>query len=133
MWHLCFSQNKSKRTEVVRDGTVAPDTGQSLAEEQAKHPEEPQGAAASSPNSANNTNGSNYNLVTSLLNLTKSPVSSSVRTPPAVPVALSIGERCIVSVCPPLGRQDRGEGVRGPDAAGQPARACRRKVLDREH
>lgn len=87
-----FWQNKSKRAEavktsgadVVRDGAVAPDTGQSPAEEQAKHPEEPQAAAAasaSSPTAANNTNGSNYNLVTSLLNLTKSPVSNSIPTP----------------------------------------------------
>lgn len=132
-------QNKSKRAEVVRDGAVAPDTGQSPAEEQAKHPEEPQAAAASSPNTGNNTNGSNYNLVTSLLNLTKSPVSNSTRTPPSVLLAVVsvavgwIGERCFVSGCPLSGWQDSGEGVRGPDAAGQPARACRRKVLDGEH
>lgn len=96
-----FWQNKSKRGEtvktsgadVVKDGAVAPDTGQSPAAERAKHPEEPQAAAAasaasaSSPSTNNNTNGSNYNLVTSLLNLTKSPVSNSTPTPPAVLVA----------------------------------------------
>lgn len=57
---------------------MAPDTGQSPAEEQGDHPEEPQAAATASTSSptANNNNSSNYNLVTSLLNLTKSPVSN---------------------------------------------------------
>lgn len=60
---------------------MAPDTGQSLAEEQAARPEEPQAAAAaaaasSSSPTSNNNNSNNYNLVTSLLNLTKSPVSN---------------------------------------------------------
>ncbi|XP_075875137.1 FHF complex subunit HOOK interacting protein 2A isoform X3 [Nelusetta ayraudi] len=80
-----FLENKSKRAEAVktrgadaaRDGAVAPDTGQSPAEEQAKHQEEPQAAAGASASACsptnNNNNGSNYNLVTSLLNLTKSP------------------------------------------------------------
>lgn len=96
--HLRFRQNKSKRAEAVktrgadaeRDGAVAPDTGQSPAEEQAKHQEEPQAAAAASASACsptnNNNNGSNYNLVTSLLNLTKSPVSKP--PPPAVQVVL---------------------------------------------
>lgn len=79
-------QNKSKRpdtktpggTEVVKENVLAPDTGQSRAEEQAERPEEPQAAAAASTSSpsSNHNNGNNYNLVTSLLNLTKSPVSN---------------------------------------------------------
>uniref|UniRef100_A0A8C9ZM95 FHF complex subunit HOOK interacting protein 2 n=1 Tax=Sander lucioperca TaxID=283035 RepID=A0A8C9ZM95_SANLU len=63
-----FLENKSKRpdtktpggTEVVKENVLAPDTGQSRAEEQADP-------------SSNHNNGNNYNLVTSLLNLTKSP------------------------------------------------------------
>uniref|UniRef100_A0A8C9ZEG2 FHF complex subunit HOOK interacting protein 2 n=1 Tax=Sander lucioperca TaxID=283035 RepID=A0A8C9ZEG2_SANLU len=63
------------RTEVVKENVLAPDTGQSRAEEQAERPEEPQAAAAASTSSpsSNHNNGNNYNLVTSLLNLTKSP------------------------------------------------------------
>ncbi|XP_024153193.1 protein FAM160B1 isoform X1 [Oryzias melastigma] len=70
-------QNKSKRpenyslagTDGGKESALAPDTGQSPADE---HAEEPQTAAAGSTCSpASNTN--NYNLVTSLLNLTKSP------------------------------------------------------------
>ncbi|KAM9727589.1 FHF complex subunit HOOK interacting protein 2A [Menidia menidia] len=78
-----FLENKSKRQEtkspVVREGVkesvLAPDTGQSQAEEQAGHREEPLAAAAASTSSpaSNNNNSNNYNLVTSLLNLTKSP------------------------------------------------------------
>nr|XP_033469087.1 protein FAM160B1 isoform X1 [Epinephelus lanceolatus] len=78
-----FLENKSKRpetkssgeTEAVKENVSAPDTGQSPAEEQADHPEEPQAAAAASTSSptSNNNNSNNYNLVTSLLNLTKSP------------------------------------------------------------
>lgn len=72
-----------ERAEGVKENVLAPDTGQSPAEEQADRPEEPQAAAAaaaassstSSP-SNNNNSSSNYNLVTSLLNLTKSPVSN---------------------------------------------------------
>ncbi|XP_059215667.1 protein FAM160B1 [Centropristis striata] len=80
-----FLENKLKKpetrspagTEVVKENVLAPDTGQALTEEQADHQEEPQAAAAaaaatSSP-SSNNNNGNNYNLVSSLLNLTKSP------------------------------------------------------------
>lgn len=78
-------QNKSKRPETksaggaegVKENVLTPDTGQSPA---ADCPEEPRAAAAaaassSSPTGNNNNNNSNYNLVTSLLNLTKSPVS----------------------------------------------------------
>ncbi|XP_037637505.1 protein FAM160B1 isoform X2 [Sebastes umbrosus] len=78
-----FLENKTKRpetkrpggTEVVKENVLAPDTGQSLAEEQADRPEELQAAAAASTSSptSNNSNGNNYNLVSSLLNLTKSP------------------------------------------------------------
>lgn len=55
---------------------LAPDTGQSPSEERGEEPQA--AAAASSPSSPtnNNNNSSNYNLVTSLLNLTKSPVSN---------------------------------------------------------
>lgn len=63
-------------TEGGKENALSPDTGQCLAQEQADHQDEPQAAAAvstSSPTSNNNSN--NYNLVTSLLNLTKSPVS----------------------------------------------------------
>lgn len=60
-----------ERAEQVK----APDTGQSGAESQAGSPEEPQNAAASTSSPAS-SNSSNYNLVTSLLNLTKSPVSN---------------------------------------------------------
>lgn len=77
-----FLENKSKRPEIKspvateggKENALSPDTGQSLAQEQADHQDEPQAAAAvstSSPTSNNNSN--NYNLVTSLLNLTKSP------------------------------------------------------------
>lgn len=61
-----------------KENVLAPDTGQSLAEEQADCPEEPQAAATASTSSptTNNNNSNNYNLVTSLLNLTKSPVSN---------------------------------------------------------
>ncbi|XP_032363007.1 protein FAM160B1 isoform X1 [Etheostoma spectabile] len=78
-----FLENKSKRpdtktpggTELVKDNVLAPDTGQSWTEEQAERPEQPQAAAAASTStpSSNHNNGNNYNLVTSLLNLTKSP------------------------------------------------------------
>ncbi|XP_071778678.2 FHF complex subunit HOOK interacting protein 2A isoform X2 [Centroberyx gerrardi] len=78
-----FLENKVKRPEAkspgraegMKENLSAPDTGQPQAEEQADPPEEPQAAAAGAsagPTSSNN-NGSNYNLVTSLLNLTKSP------------------------------------------------------------
>lgn len=60
--------------EGVREDLASPDTGQPQAEGQAaESPEEPKSAAAQS----NNNNVNNYNIVTSLLNLTKSPVSTS--------------------------------------------------------
>ncbi len=84
-------QNKSKRpetkspagTEAVKENVLAPDTGQSPEEEQAGSPEEPQAAAAAACNSSptTNNNNNNYNLVTSLLNLTKSPVSNTYAKP----------------------------------------------------
>lgn len=60
-------------TEEVKESVLAPDTGQP----QADLPGEPQAAAAASTFSpaTSNNNSNNYNLVTSLLNLTKSPVS----------------------------------------------------------
>uniref|UniRef100_A0A3Q2QQR7 FHF complex subunit HOOK interacting protein 2 n=1 Tax=Fundulus heteroclitus TaxID=8078 RepID=A0A3Q2QQR7_FUNHE len=74
-----FLENKSKRPETkgapaaegVKESVLAPDTGQS----QADPPGEPPAAAAASTSSpaANNNNTNNYNLVSSLLNLTKSP------------------------------------------------------------
>ncbi|XP_020565443.1 protein FAM160B1 [Oryzias latipes] len=68
-----FLENKSKRlenqslagTDGGKESALAPDTGQSPADE---HAEEAQAAAAGPASSTNN-----YNLVTSLLNLTKSP------------------------------------------------------------
>lgn len=53
-------------TDGGKESALAPDTGQSPADE---HAEEAQAAAAGPASSTNN-----YNLVTSLLNLTKSPV-----------------------------------------------------------
>uniref|UniRef100_A0A665WU96 Family with sequence similarity 160 member B1 n=1 Tax=Echeneis naucrates TaxID=173247 RepID=A0A665WU96_ECHNA len=79
-----FLENKSKRPEIksperakeLKQNALAPDTGQSAAEQRADCPGEPQAAASastSSPTNNNNSSSSNYNLVTSLLNLTKSP------------------------------------------------------------
>ncbi|XP_054655567.1 protein FAM160B1 [Dunckerocampus dactyliophorus] len=70
-----FLENKSRRNETKNPGgtdggkenALAPDTGQ----ENAACSEETQ--AASSSSSPTNNNNNNYNLVTSLLNLTKSP------------------------------------------------------------
>lgn len=79
---LCYLQNKSKRpeakrpTEAGKDNVLDPDTGQSAAMGRADHPEEVAAAASTSSPTNNNNNGNNYNLVTSLLNLTKSPVSN---------------------------------------------------------
>uniref|UniRef100_A0A673BQV9 FHF complex subunit HOOK-interacting protein C-terminal domain-containing protein n=1 Tax=Sphaeramia orbicularis TaxID=375764 RepID=A0A673BQV9_9TELE len=81
--YVCLFQNKLKRPETrspggaqeVKDNGLAPDTGQSHDQDQ----DEAQAAASgpapasSSPASSNNNNSDNYNLVTSLLNLTKSP------------------------------------------------------------
>nr|XP_057913942.1 protein FAM160B1 [Doryrhamphus excisus] len=71
-----FLENKSRRNETKNPGgadgekenTLAPDTGQ----ENAACSEETQAASCSS-SPTNNNNNNNYNLVTSLLNLTKSP------------------------------------------------------------
>ncbi|KAL3050061.1 hypothetical protein OYC64_012167 [Pagothenia borchgrevinki] len=76
-----FLENKSKRpeakrpaeTEAGKDNVLDPDTGQSAAMGRADHPEEAAAAASTSSPTNNNNNGNNYNLVTSLLNLTKSP------------------------------------------------------------
>uniref|UniRef100_A0A668TWN7 FHF complex subunit HOOK-interacting protein C-terminal domain-containing protein n=1 Tax=Oreochromis aureus TaxID=47969 RepID=A0A668TWN7_OREAU len=61
-----FLENKSKRPEikspVATESALSPDTGQSLA-----------AAAVSTSSPTSNNNSNNYNLVTSLLNLTKSP------------------------------------------------------------
>ncbi|XP_008320530.1 FHF complex subunit HOOK interacting protein 2A [Cynoglossus semilaevis] len=71
-----FLENKSRKSDTKSperaEQVKAPDTGQSGAESQAGSPEEPQNAAASTSSPAS-SNSSNYNLVTSLLNLTKSP------------------------------------------------------------
>ncbi|KAF7669067.1 hypothetical protein LDENG_00245350 [Lucifuga dentata] len=79
-----FLENKAKRPEAkspqaaedVKEKQLAPDTGQPHKEEKVDSPEEPQAAAAAcSPTTSNNNNSSSssYSLVTSLLNLTKSP------------------------------------------------------------
>lgn len=84
----CFLQSKTKKpetkdpggSEVVKDNALTPDTGQSPTKEQTDPQEEPQAAAAAASTcspTTNNNNSSNYNLVTSLLNLTKSPVSET--------------------------------------------------------
>lgn len=78
-----FLQNKSKRPEVKspggaqggKDNVLAPDTGQSQTPEKTAEPPAAAAASSSSP-VTNNNNSNNYNLVTSLLNLTKSPVSN---------------------------------------------------------
>ncbi|XP_053730627.1 protein FAM160B1 [Synchiropus splendidus] len=72
-----FLENKSKKPETSRparaeDNVLTPDTGQSAAASQTERPEERAASAAASPTSPTNNN-SNYSLVTSLLNLTKSP------------------------------------------------------------
>uniref|UniRef100_A0A668AW14 FHF complex subunit HOOK interacting protein 2 n=1 Tax=Myripristis murdjan TaxID=586833 RepID=A0A668AW14_9TELE len=75
----CYDTQSEAKTpgeaEGVKENLSAPDTGQPQAEEQADPPEEPQVAAAgaSAGPTTNNNNNSNYNLVTSLLSLTKSP------------------------------------------------------------
>ncbi|KAM9803928.1 FHF complex subunit HOOK interacting protein 2A [Neosynchiropus ocellatus] len=77
-----FLENKSKRPETSRppraeggaENVLTPDTGQSASASHCERPEERPASAAASPTSpTNNNNSSNYNLVTSLLNLTKSP------------------------------------------------------------
>lgn len=78
-----FLENKSKKPETSRpprsegavENVLTPDTGQSGSSSQTERPEEsPAASAAASPTTpTNNNNNSNYSLVTSLLNLTKSP------------------------------------------------------------
>ncbi|KAG7511644.1 hypothetical protein JOB18_006251 [Solea senegalensis] len=75
-----FLENKTRRPETKSperaEQVKAPDTGQPLGDAQPGCPEESQVAAAAAATSSptnNNNNGSNYDLVTSLLNLTKSP------------------------------------------------------------
>ncbi|KAM8852213.1 FHF complex subunit HOOK interacting protein 2A [Synchiropus picturatus] len=72
-----FLENKSKKPETSRparaeENVLTPDTGQSAAASPTERPEERAASAAASPTSPTNNN-SNYSLVTSLLNLTKSP------------------------------------------------------------
>lgn len=60
---------------MAKDDALTPDTGQTPANEQTPLHEEPQAAAAAAGScSPAATHSNNYNLVTSLLNLTKSPV-----------------------------------------------------------
>lgn len=76
-----FLQNKTKKPEVKHpggslvetDNALTPDTGQSPTKEQTDPQEEAAATSICSPTTNNNSN--NYNLVSSLLNLTKSPVS----------------------------------------------------------
>ncbi|KAM3863359.1 FHF complex subunit HOOK interacting protein 2A [Diretmus argenteus] len=80
-----FLENKAKKPEANsprgaeggKENLSAPDTGQPQAVEQTDPPDEFQaGAAAAGASSgltSKNNNSNNYNLVTSLLNLTKSP------------------------------------------------------------
>lgn len=82
--HLC-RQNKVKRVETkeavaegVKDDPSAPDTGQNaLGATSPSSPEELAATAGISAAPNNNNSNSNYNLVSSLLNLTKSPVSGT--------------------------------------------------------
>ncbi|CAJ1067854.1 protein FAM160B1 [Xyrichtys novacula] len=74
-----FLENKSKRpeskspggAELLKENVLTPDTGQPPSEEQTEELLATAAAAAASP--TNNNNNNNYNLVSSLLNLTKSP------------------------------------------------------------
>ncbi|XP_063047738.1 protein FAM160B1 [Engraulis encrasicolus] len=76
-----FLENKVKRAETkeavaegVKDDPSAPDTGQNaLGATSPSSPEELAATAGSSAAPNNNNSNSNYNLVSSLLNLTKSP------------------------------------------------------------
>lgn len=84
VWNYLYLilQNKSKRPDTRplvgaqggQDKALVSDTGQAQTPDK---PEEPQAAAAASSPTTNNNNCSNYNLVTSLLNLTKSPVRNT--------------------------------------------------------
>ncbi|CAL8258312.1 unnamed protein product [Lota lota] len=83
-----FLENKARRPEVqslgglegARGGLASPDTGQPHGEQPPAPAEEPRAAAATASGSPsdrhtsnNNHSGNHYNLVTSLLNLTRSP------------------------------------------------------------
>ncbi|KAM6956478.1 FHF complex subunit HOOK interacting protein 2A [Aplochiton taeniatus] len=81
-----FLENKAKRPELkspgaeaVREELSSPDTGQPSGERLAPGSETTEGAQAAAPGASfrppnnNNNSSSNYNLVMSLLNLTKSP------------------------------------------------------------
>lgn len=78
---MMFLQNKTKKPEpkdpggsqMLKDNILTLDTGQSLTKEQIVPQEEPAAAFTFSPTTNNNSN--NYNLISSLLNLTRSPVS----------------------------------------------------------
>lgn len=80
-----FLQNKTKKPEpkdpggsqMLKDNTLTLDTGQSLTKEQIDPQDEPAAAAAASTFSPTTNNSNNYNLVSSLLNLTRSPVSET--------------------------------------------------------
>lgn len=81
-----FFQNKTKKPEpkdpggsqMLKDNTLTLDTGQSPPKDQIEPQEEPAAAAAASTFSpATKNNSNNYNLVSSLLNLTRSPVSET--------------------------------------------------------
>lgn len=89
-----FLQNKNKRLEAAKDGGAdlvkdpsSPDTGQTQNQNPSlvKFAQEDAAGQATSPGEASPSsvhttvpNNDNYNLVSSLLNLTKSPVSASV-------------------------------------------------------
>ncbi|TNM99688.1 hypothetical protein fugu_012721 [Takifugu bimaculatus] len=77
-----FLENKTKKpkpkdpggSQMLKDNTLTLDTGQSLTKEPIDPQEEPAAAAAASTFSpTTNNNSNNYNLVSSLLNLTRSP------------------------------------------------------------
>lgn len=83
---MMFVQNKTKKpkpkdpggSQMLKDNTLTLDTGQSLTKEPIDPQEEPAAAAAASTFSpTTNYNSNNYNLVSSLLNLTRSPVSET--------------------------------------------------------
>ena len=76
----------------ARGGLASPDTGQPHGDQPPAPGEEPQagaaaaagGSPANSRSSNNNHSSNNYNLVTSLLNLTRSPVSDQPIRPCSV-------------------------------------------------
>lgn len=83
---MMFLQNKTKKPEpkdpggsqMLKENTLTRDTGQSLTKEQIDPQDEPAAAAAASTFSpTTNNNSNNYNLISSLLNLTRSPVTET--------------------------------------------------------